>query len=119
MTDLPTPPHRRGFLRGLAAGATALGAHGAASAQEPQPPPADPVAAEVEARLAIVVARHGARLDEAARETIRGRIAGQVRRASRLRQQPLDNGEGPFPVFIPYRGPLVPDAAGQEGGAHE
>jgi hypothetical protein len=72
------------------------------------PPPLD----EVDARMALVLARYGkhAKLDDKARATIRSEIAGIVRRGEALRKITLTNGDGPFPVFHPYRAPLaVPD----------
>ena len=55
-----------------------------------------------------IVARFGklARLDDAARAAVRTEVAGIVRRGEALRKVSLDNGDGPFPVFHPYRAPL-------------
>lgn len=110
----PTPPTgRRAFVRTLALGAVASPAiavaddkpeKAAAPKAEPTPKPLD----EAEARMAIVIARFGklAKLDDAARATVRAEVAGVVRRGEALRKVSLDNGDGPFPVFHPYRAPL-------------
>ncbi len=112
------PIPRRDFARALALAAVAAPA---ALAEDPkpardekdkpkdQPKPAPPRPPdEVEARMAIVLARFGkhAQLDEKARASIRAEIAGIVRRGEALRKIPLGNGDGPFPVFHPHRGPL-------------
>jgi len=116
----PTDPrHRRDFVRALALGAIAAPAaiadepkwaddkdkpkdEAKAKAEPPKPPD------EVDARMAIVLARFGkhAQLDEKARATIRGQVEGVIRRGEALRKIPLGNGDGPFPVFHPYRAPL-------------
>jgi hypothetical protein len=62
---------------------------------------------EADARMALVIARFGKQLDEAARKVVRAEIEQHVRRAEALRKIPLDNGDGPFPVFHPYRAPLA------------
>ena len=62
---------------------------------------------EAEARMSYVLARFGGHLDEAARKSVRAEIDGLVGRAEALRKVPLDNGDGPFPVFRPYRAPLT------------
>ncbi len=114
----PTDPsHRRDFVRALALGAIAAPA---AIADEPKraddkdkdkdKPKAEPPRPpdEVDARMAIVLARFGkhAQLDEKARATIRGQVEAVIRRGEALRKLPLGNGDGPFPVFHPYRAPL-------------
>ena len=58
---------------------------------------------EVEARMALVLARFGKHLDADARKSVRSEIESLVRRAETLRKFPLDNGDGPFPVFTPFR----------------
>ena len=102
----PDPTPRRAFVRALALGAIAAPALGADD-PKPKPEPPKPID-EAEARMALVVARFGkhAKLDEAARAAIRNDVAGVVRRGEALRKIPLDNGDGPFPIFHPYRGPL-------------
>jgi hypothetical protein len=106
---------RRDFARALAAAAVVAPG---ALADEPKaadetkdkpkegPKPPD----EVDARMALLLARYGkhAQLDEKARAAIRNEVAGVVRRGEALRKVPLGNGDGPFPVFHPYRGPLAP-----------
>jgi hypothetical protein len=108
MSDLPPDapaPRRRDLLRALALGglaaAPALADEPAnTKPDEPKPP------TEADARMALIVARFGAHLDEAARKAVRAEVAAQVRRAESLRKLPLDNGTGPYPVFVPYRAPL-------------
>ena len=100
------PTRRRDFVRVLALGAIAAPAIGA---DDPKPKPEPPKPPdEVDARMAIIVARFGkhAKLDDAARAAIRNDVAGVIRRGEALRKIPLDNGDGPLPVFHPYRGPL-------------
>jgi hypothetical protein len=116
---------RRDLLRGLALG-TAAGLIGAPSARggndddpakkdqkpaEPatDAPPPNQNPTEADARMALVLARYGDQLDGDARAVIRAEIEGHVRRAQALRKIPLTNGDGPFPVFHPYRAPLAPD----------
>ncbi len=103
---------RRAFVRSLiAGGALTTASQVAANAQDDpvqaekqQKAAPDPLQVEVDARLAILVARRGEALDDEARETIRADIESMVKRARRLRRFVLDNGDGPFPVMIPYRG---------------
>jgi hypothetical protein len=91
--------HRRDFVRALALGAVA------APAMAAEPVVAAPPIDEIDARMAIVIARFGkhARLDAAARSAIRAEIVGLIARGEALRKLPLHNGDGPFPVFHPYR----------------
>ncbi len=103
-------PHRRDFVLGFSLGLVpSLVVPGAQARGDETPPgpPSDPIQAETDARLALVLARFGARLDEEARMAIRSEIESQVRRAEGLRHFALTNGEGPFPVFKPYRSPLA------------
>jgi hypothetical protein len=99
-------PSRRRFLRrtaalGAAAAATPLPA---ATGQEPAAED-DPLRAEVDARMALVVARFGRHLDDAAREEVRRQVEGVVRQGRALRQSPLANGDEPMPIFRPFRAP--------------
>jgi hypothetical protein len=107
---------RRGFLATAAAAAsastTALVAassvsHAARLADDSKGPPGDEkvteTPTEVEARLNLVLARFGSHLDSEARASVRGEIEGIVQRAKALRAYRLDNGDGPFPIFSPYR----------------
>jgi hypothetical protein len=110
---------RRDLLRGLALGTasglmnvpTARGQDDDPDTKKDQKPdgtaPTRPT--EVEARMALVLARYGDQLDGDARALVRSEIEGHVRRAEALRKRPLGNGDGPFPVFHPYRAPLGPD----------
>lgn len=88
-----------------------------AKAAEPEPPkdakpvePARPapseLEAEIEARMGVVLARYGGKLDDAARQAVRREVAIIVGRGRALRQIALKNGDGPFPIFTPYRRPL-------------
>lgn len=113
MPAFPPPPDRRDFLRALALGGSAgltVAASPVARADEPKPAgvgaQADTLPTEIDARMAMILSRFGGQLDEEARRAIRDDIAAQVRRAEALRTIPLDNGTGPFPVFLPYRVPL-------------
>ena len=111
-------PHRRDFVRSLALGASAAvftgNARGAEDEKDrdrkkdqetPKQEGDAAVKAEADARMELVLARFGSRLDEAARKSIRAEVEAHVRRAQALRKIPLDNGDGPFPVFHPYRAP--------------
>lgn len=103
-------PHRRDFVLGWSLGlvpSLVVPRDRARGDAAPPGPPPDPIQAETDARLALVLARYGARLDEEARKSIRSEIESQVRRAEGLRHFALTNGEGPFPVFKPYRSPLA------------
>lgn len=111
--------HRRSFVRGLALGASASALLVPASARADDPKPdekgkdddkkdeAPKPPTEVEARIAIIEARFGKQLDDDARKSVRAEIQSIVRRAEGLRKFELDNGDGPFPVFTPYRAPLA------------
>lgn len=113
--------HRRDFVRSLALGASAAALTApAARADDEKGKAGDkeakgkdhkseaaPPKTEVDARMEVVLARFGKQLDEAARRTVRAEVEGHVRRAEALRKVPLDNGDGPFPVFHPYRAPLA------------
>ena len=59
--------------------------------------------AEVDARMQLVLARCGSKLDEAAKKSVREELVGIVERSRALKKFALDNGDGPFPVFHPYR----------------
>jgi hypothetical protein len=108
---MDTPHHRRDFVRALTLGASAaaLAAPTALRADEKDEPKKDEPArmTEADARMALVLARFGKQLDEKARKSVREEIDSIVRRAEGLRKVPLDNGDGPFPVFHPYRAPLA------------
>lgn len=99
---MPAPSHRRDFVRTLTLGATAGLLARPAPAREDQSEED-----EVEARMTLILARYGDQLDEEARQAIRGDVEGVVRRGQRLRQFALDNGDGPIPIFVPYRKPLA------------
>ncbi len=116
--------HRRDFVRTLALGASAASltslARGGADAPpfvgppkpEPKPEP-DAIPTEVEARMGLVTSRFGTMLDAGRRKAVEARVTTIVHRAEALRKFELDNGDGPFPVFTPYRAPL----AGGEGSS--
>lgn len=110
------PHHRREFVRHLALGASAgliarphpaLADEGEDQDDPPKNAPAQPARSEVDARMDLILARYGDRLDDDARKAIRAEIEGLVRRGERLRQFELNNGDGPYPVFVPYREPLA------------
>ena len=95
---------RRAFVKGLALTAPAVALGPARGADEPEPAKEKPPT-EAEARMELILARFGPQLDEAARKSIRGEVESLTRRAAALRKFALENGDGPFPVFYPYRGP--------------
>jgi hypothetical protein len=90
---------RRAFVTALA-----LTAPCAARADDAPEPPKEKPPTEADARMQLILARFGPQLDEAARKTVRAEVESLTRRAQALRQFALDNGDGPFPVFQPYRG---------------
>jgi hypothetical protein len=112
--------HRRDFVRSLALGASAgvLLRPSAvraddddkdnAKAKDDQPR-AEPEAPKTEAaaRMELVLARFGKHLDDDARKAVRAEVNSIVRRAEGLRKFPLTNGDGPLPIFQPYRAPLA------------
>jgi hypothetical protein len=117
-----SPTHRRDFVRSLALGASA-GAlllpaavrsedddkdkeKDKAKGDEPKAEPAKPKT-EADARMELVLARFGKHLDADARKAVRDEVNSIVRRAEGLRKFPLTNGDGPYPVFTPYRAPLA------------
>jgi hypothetical protein len=106
------PRHRRDFLRAVAlTGPAAVLAGGPVAGddkigQAREAIPADPPRSEVDARMDLILARFGKLLDADARASVRAEVESIVRRMEMLRTFPLDNGDGPFPVFIPYRAPL-------------
>jgi hypothetical protein len=108
------PKNRRDFVRALALGASAgtLAQHPASAWADDEKDDKgkgkpDPIQAEADARMALIVARFGKHLDDEARKSVRAEIGRIVRRADQLRKFPLDNGDGPFPVFTPYRATLA------------
>ena len=98
-----TPLRRRDFVRAVALGASATTVLPAAEPNK-KPAHADPLTAEIDARMALVIARYGDKLDDEARAQVRQEVEAIVGRAEALRKFGLENGEGPFPVFRPYRG---------------
>ena len=99
--------HRRDFVRALALGASAVALPASASLGADEGKPKDePKTTEADARMALVLARFGKQLDGPARASVRDEVNSHVRRAEALRKLSLDNGDGPFPVFHPYRAPL-------------
>ena len=114
---MDNPSHRRDFVKTIALGASAAAltspARAGADADAPEfvgppKPKPEPKArpTEVEARMSLVTSRFGTLLDEGRRKAVEARVNSIVRRAEALRKFELDNGEGPFPVFTPYRAPL-------------
>jgi hypothetical protein len=107
---------RREFIHRLALGATAAAVPGAAIARAPEaadepkkPAENKPEAAksETDVRMELILNRFGTHLDEAARKAVREELESIVYRAQVLRKFPLENGDGPFPIFQPYRSPLA------------
>jgi len=58
---------------------------------------------EIEARLAIVRARYGARLTTEQLAEIRTVVEGLVKGARAMRAIPLRSSDEPMPPFAPYR----------------
>jgi hypothetical protein len=58
---------------------------------------------EVLARVAVVRARYGSRLDEAALAEIEQALTALVAAAHALRAVRLDNADEPHPPFVPFR----------------
>jgi hypothetical protein len=103
-------PHRRDFVRSLGlAGAAGLVSGGRSSAQEPDEEKPAPERSEADARMDLVLARYGKHLDDDARLSVRRDVEAVVRRGERLRAFELSNGDGPMPVFSPYRAPVMED----------
>ncbi len=97
---------RRGFVQGFAFGAIAAGSAAQADdAPKDAKPPEKPQLSQVDARMALIVDRFGKHkeLDDKALDAIRAEVATIVRRGEQLRKISLENGDGPFPVFHPYR----------------
>jgi hypothetical protein len=107
--------HRRDFIRSLAVGASAGALAGAASLRADEPKdradkPKDETEtpkSEADARMELVLARFGKQLDADALKVVRGEVESVVRRAEALRKIPLSNGDGPYPIFRPFRAPLA------------
>jgi hypothetical protein len=108
--------HRRDFVRALALGASAGALLGPIPLRAETPddkdekdkgekPLSEAQKAEVDARMEYVLARFGKHLDADARKTVRKEIEGAVKRSEELRKIHLDNGDGPYPFFTPYRAP--------------
>ena len=110
--------NRRSFVRTMALGTSAasIGAAGRLagdeSKKEPEKNEPHKPETEADARMDLIVARFGKHLDDSARKAVRGEIESIVHRAAALRKFKLENGDGPFPVFTPYRAPI-----GLEGDA--
>src|SRR4051812_31248640 len=101
------PSHRRQFLAGLTAavGTTAFtpvtrGDEPPKDGHEPKMEPSEK--AEVDARMALVLARFGDKLEPKDRDKVRSQVERQVKRDRTLRQVKLENGGGAFPPFTPY-----------------
>ncbi|MBX6315118.1 MAG: twin-arginine translocation signal domain-containing protein [Isosphaeraceae bacterium] len=106
------PHHRRDFIRTLALGAAAGALAPPARADEPEQKDEaeqkdEPAKSEADARMEVVLARFGKQLDADARKAVRREVEGIVQLAEALRKYKLDNGEGPYPIFKPYRAPLA------------
>jgi hypothetical protein len=110
---MPEDHLRREFVRNIVFGASASVVAGTTRTTADEPKPKDDESqkksekTEVDARMELVLARFGKQLDDDARKAVRAEMEGIVRRAERLRKFELTNADGPFPVFAPYRAPLV------------
>jgi hypothetical protein len=67
----------------------------------------DPAQAEVEALLALVASRYGARLEPEQMADVRRIVEGLVESARAVRAVPLSPSDEPYPPF----GPLPPTAS--------
>jgi multidrug efflux pump subunit AcrA (membrane-fusion protein) len=109
---MDTPHHRRDFVRVLTLGASAA-ALSTASALRADVPKIEEQKkdeapkTEADARMELVLARFGKQLDADARKAVRAEIDMITRRAQALRKFALENGDGPYPVFHPFRAPLA------------
>jgi hypothetical protein len=98
--------HRRAFVRTVAlGGACGSLARSPARAEDPSRPEENE-SPEVEARMQMILARFGEKLDDEARAAVRKDIEAVVRRGEALRKFPLENGDAPMPIFRPYRAPI-------------
>lgn len=98
--------HRRDFVRALALGGLAAPATLRADEtpkDKKEAPAPEPPKSEADARMELVLARFGKHLDAESRKSVRREIEVIVHRAEALRKFKLDNGDGPCPVFMPYR----------------
>ena len=98
--------HRRDFVRSLALAAPVALTSAPDALRADEPKPAEPPKTEADARMELILARYGKQLDEAGRKKVRAEVDAIVRRAEALRKFSLDNGDGPSPVFHPYRAPI-------------
>ena len=117
---MDNPSHRRDFVRTLALGASAAALTSPACGGADAPRSSDRRSRSPSPRRSRRRSRPGwawslpgsARCwTRKRRKAVEARVAAIVRRAEALRKFELDNGDGPFPVFTPYRAPL----AGGEG----
>ena len=109
MSEQSTEASRREFFKNLtiAAAAAPFAARDAAAKADPpkaEPPKEEPKVSEVDARMSWILQRFGSQLDEAARKVVRSEVESIVERSEQLRKLSVDNGDAPFPSFVPYRG---------------
>lgn len=110
---MPDSTHRRDFVRALALGGSAAALTRSAKAndtkEQDKEKPKDETKprSEVDARMDLILSRHGNNLDETARKAVRAEVESIVRRGEQMRKFELTNGDEPFPVFTPYRAPLA------------
>lgn len=100
---MPEEPDRRDFVKAIAWGGAAGWLAAPAAAQESAAPEGPPAPTEADARMDLLLARFGDRLDEDARKAVRREVEAQVKRSESLRTFELENGDGPMPVFTPFR----------------
>ena len=99
--------HRREFARVVALGGiSGLVARPALADDDKKDEPPKPKS-EADARMDLILARHGKYLDDDGKKAVRAEVESIVRRGETLRKFALTNGDEPFPVFKPYRAPLA------------
>jgi hypothetical protein len=108
MTEDRSHSHRRDFVKSLAlgVGVAALSRPVATRGDDPKAEDDESREDEIDARMDLVLARYGEKLDDAARDAVRREVESVVRRGEALHAFKLDNGDAPFPIFRPYREPL-------------
>lgn len=103
----PESLSRREFSRAVAAalaGGTLAGTLPAQAVPSATTPPADPAAAEVEAKVARIVALYGDRLSPDQQQRLRRTVAGHVAMLGPVRAVAMQNSDAPATVLSLVRG---------------
>lgn len=106
MSEHPSPANRRDFFKNLTIAATATPFAVRDEPPKAEPPKEVPKLSEVDTRMAWIVERFGAHLDDEARKAVRSEVESIVQRSEQLRKLAVDNGDAPYPTFVPYRGSI-------------